>query len=332
MSNRDCAPAGHSSERLRRLVCVSLSPAIDKIVAVDHLVAGEIHRPDTLSAVPGGKALNAARAAACLGLSVVVVAVLAGHMGTWMEEALAGYGVAVRSVRVPGETRTCLSILDRSTGWLTEFYEVGLPIDAAAWATVEAAIAAEVAPDPAGTLVACSGSLPPLAPVDAYGRIVALAARAGARAAVDVGGEPLARAVAARPWLVKVNAREAADATGLPAGGEAETLAAARALRGAGASVAFVTRGVDGAVVVDEAGEAWRIGPPPERGPYPVGSGDSVLGGFLVGIAAGESVAEAARRGSAAGAVNALHPGQGMLDPADVARLELLVALERLDG
>jgi tagatose 6-phosphate kinase len=316
---------------VRRLVCVSVNAAIDKTASVDHLVPGEIHRPEMLSVLPGGKALNVARAARALGLEASVVAVLGGRAGDWTEEALAARGIPARAVRVAGETRTCLSVLDRATGSLTEFYEAGLDLDAAGWAAVEAALATELADDPSGTLAVVAGSLPPGAPVDGYGRLASIAAGAGARAAVDVGGAHLAAALPARPWLVKVNAREAAGATGIPGPDEAGALAAARALRAGGASAVLVTRGVAGAVLVDEAGTAWRIGPPPELGPYVVGSGDALLAGLAAALASGLPLPEAARGGAAAACANALVPGQGELDPADAARLLPHVTLERID-
>jgi 1-phosphofructokinase family hexose kinase len=325
-------PPGSTDEPVRRLLCVSFNTSIDKIVAVDRLTPGEIHRPELLSVVPGGKSLNVARAAAGLGMASSAVLVLAGHAGRWIEEALDDSGVTSRPVWIAGETRECLSILDRSTGRLTELYEAGPALDAVAWAAVEEALGAALAADPEGTLVSVSGSVPPGAPADAHTRIVALSRAAGARIVVDVGGRPLALAVAARPWLAKANAKEAADATGLPRGGEAETLAAARALRDAGASMVLVSRGEDGALFVDRAGAAWRLGPPPERGAFPVGSGDSLLGGFAAALAAGHPLGEAVRRGCAAAAANALHPGQAVVDPADVIRLLPAIRMERIDA
>jgi fructose-1-phosphate kinase PfkB-like protein len=52
-----------------------------------------------------------------------------------------------------------------------------------------------------------------------------------------------------------------------------------------------------------------------------VGSGDSALAGFLAAVADGATTAEAARHAVAAGTANALRPGQGDIDPADVARI-----------
>jgi tagatose 6-phosphate kinase len=314
----------------RRLVCVAFNAAVDKTAAVDRLVPGEIHRPELLSVVPGGKTINVARAAMTLGMPVTVVPVVGGHAGAWLEEALAAEGLASRPVRVPGESRTCLSVLDRSTGLLTEFYEPGLVLDADGWSAVETAVAAELEADPAGTVVVISGSLPGRATDDAGANLVRLVGRLGGRCAVDLGGRPLALAVEAGPWLVKVNAAEAADAAGLATGGEPEAVAAARVLRAMGAAEVVVTMGMLGSVVLGSDGKAWRIGPAPEHGPYAVGSGDSMLGGILAALATGATVREAARHGSAAATANALQPGQGHVDPADVARVLPIITLTEI--
>ena len=50
---------------------------------------------------PGGKGLNAARAAHALGAKAVAVALLRGHTGKWIEEMLGVEGVAVRAVVDP---------------------------------------------------------------------------------------------------------------------------------------------------------------------------------------------------------------------------------------
>ena len=83
-------------------------------------------------------------------------------------------------------------------------------------------------------------------------------------------------------------------------------------------------------IVVDEAGAAWRAGPSPERGDYPVGSGDAALAGFLAAIADGATTAQAARHAVAAGTANALQPGQAQIDPGDAARILPGVTLESI--
>ena len=181
-----------------------------------------------------------------------------------------------------------------------------------------------------GSLVVLAGSLPPGAPVDAYARLVLQSTSAGARSVVDADGATLGEALAARPWMVKVNVHEATAVAGLSGTDEAVSVAAARAIGELTGGIVVVTRGLDGAIVRDESGAAWRIGGPPERGRYPVGSGDSLLAGLVVGLASGFSLPEAARRGCAVGAANALVPGQGELDPADADRMLPAIILARI--
>jgi tagatose 6-phosphate kinase len=308
------------SFRPRRLVAVSLNAAIDKTSAVEHLVPGTIRRPRLLSMVPGGKAANVARAAHHLGLRASVIAILGGHAGRWYRAALEAQGIEARAVEVEGETRTCLSVLDESTGQLTELYEAGVRLSGDDWARVETALADALADDGPGTVVVLAGSLPRGAPVDAYGRLTRIASAAGARSVIDVDGPALSGSLADRPWLVKVNAHEAERATGV-ATGTADTAAeAGRFLLALGAVHAIVTRGVDGAVLASAEGD-WQVGPPPERGPFSVGSGDAFLAGLLVALAGGEELRQALATAGACGAATARIPGQGELDPADVARL-----------
>lgn len=302
-----------------RLVFIAANPSIDRLYEVDRLTDGAIHRPSAVVARPGGKGLNAARAAAALGARVTAVGIVAGRAGDWIVERLAEIGIDAPMARSAGETRTCVSILDRSTGTLTELYERGEEIGPAAWEALEALVARELDRGDVGAL-AFSGSLPPGAPTDGYARIARIAATRSVPVLADAYGPALAAVLAERPAVVKVNAAEAGGAVGLTIGDAASAVAAARVLRGRGAAAVIVTLGIAGAVVVTATGEA-RLVPPDIEGAYPVGSGDAFLAGLAAAVVRGETLVEAARFGIAAGIANALVPGAGELDPASAERL-----------
>jgi 1-phosphofructokinase family hexose kinase len=297
-----------------RILFVAANPSVDRLYEVERLAVGAIHRPELVVAVPGGKGLNAARAAASLGGRVTVVGIVGGRSGDWIRDEIAARGIEARWTSSAALTRTCVSILDRSTGDMTEIYERGEPIEATAWEELERAVAAELATGDVA-VVALSGSLPPGAPQIGFGRIAAMAGSVPVLA--DTYGAALRPVLAERPEVVKVNAGEAGEAMGIAVTDAASAAAAARALVEAGAANAVVTLGLDGAVVASAAGGA-RLVPPPTRGAYPVGSGDAFLGGMAVGFARGDGVVEAARLGLAAGIANALVPGAGELDPDEV--------------
>ena len=315
-----------------RLICVAPAPAIDRLEEVEALRAGAIHRPVAVTALPGGKGLNVARAAHRLGAPVTAVGFLAGHAGRWVEDALSGIGVSGRFTWVDGETRTCVSILDRATAELTEIYEPSPAVGAGDWdallALLDETMASHAAATGDGTIVTISGGLPTGSPDDAFARVVATAHAWGARTLVDAYGPGLAAALVKHPWLVKVNATEAAEALGADSvggpGAGIRDLAQALVERGAGNAV--VTAGSSGSVLVG-TGLELRLGPPPVRGRYPVGSGDAFLAGMAAGLAAGLGLGPAFFAGAGAAAANALVPGAGELDPDEARRLATRIAL-----
>ena len=115
---------------------------------------------------------------------------------------------------------------------------------------------------------------------------------------------------AARPALLKVNAVEAAQLTGRDSSATADEL---HERIGGEGKVVVVTRGAEGAVLIDEAGQEWH-GKLDSWGPYPVGSGDAFLAGLVVALERGASWPEALQAALGAGAANAELPGAGRLD------------------
>lgn len=309
-----------------RLISVAANPAIDRLLEVERLVPGTIHRPGTVRVAAGGQGLNVARAATLLGVRVTAVALLAGHAGRWIEGALAAEEIDGRFAWVDGETRMLTTIADRATGSLTELTEAGPPIDEAGWAALESTVRGALGGD--GRLVTMSGSLPPGAPAEGYARLIRIAAATGHLAAVD-GGAALLPALAAHAWLAKVDASEAAAVTGRPVEDVPSAALAARELARRGAANAVVTLGVAGAVALLD-GKAWHVGSPPRLGPYTVGSGDAFLAGFAVGRLEGLAVAETLALAAGAAAANALEPGAGVLDAALARSLAGEVTVERL--
>jgi 1-phosphofructokinase family hexose kinase len=311
------------------LVCIVPNPSIDRTAEVDRLEPGRIHRPESVVAVPGGKGLNVARAAQGLGLPVEAVSLLAGHAGRWIADELDRIGLAHRDAWTAGETRSCLSILDRSTGLLTEIYEPGPAVAAPEWdAFLEAIGDAARAAGP-GALIALSGSLPRGVPSDAAAAIVRSAASAGGRCLVDTSGPHLAAALTARPFLVKVNATEAAPVLERPVADEAAAVEAAAEIVGRGAGSAVITRGAAGAVGWDGA-SAWAVDPPPGAGAHTVGSGDAFLAGLAAGLRSGDPLPECLRRAAAVAAASTRVAGTGNVDATAIDELFDRTAVRRL--
>ena len=297
------------------IVCLAANPSIDKLFEIERLVKGDIHRPLGFVQAAGGKGLNVARAAHALGVDVTAVALLRGHAGKWLQEQLSAEGVPGAFVWAHGENRSSLSVADRATGSLTEFYEHGAVVPAAAW--TELMQTASELWSPGGWLT-ISGSLPRGAPDDGYRDLVEEARAAGVHVAVDAEGERLRLALDAGPEVVKLNQAEARELLGVPTARREEALAAAsklRALAGGDGHGGVVTRGADGVVVAAPDGTLYE-GRLYVRGRYPVGSGDAFLAGLISGLDRGEAWDESLCIALGAATANAELAGAGKLDPA----------------
>jgi 1-phosphofructokinase family hexose kinase len=297
------------------IVCLAANPSIDKLFEIERLVKGDIHRPQGFIQVAGGKGLNVARSAHSLGAEVVAAALLRGHAGKWLEEQLSAEGVNSSSVWCHGENRSSLSVADRETGGLTEFYERGSVVPAAAWAELMQTVSEAWR---TGGWLTISGSLPRGAPDDGYRDLVAEARAAGVRVAVDAEGERLRLALEARPDVVKVNQAEARELLGVPTARREEALSAASKLRdlaGGDGHAGIVTRGADGVVLAAPDGTLIE-GMLYVRGRYPGGSGDAFLAGLITALDRAEAWDEALCVALGAATANAELAGAGKLDPA----------------
>jgi 1-phosphofructokinase family hexose kinase len=302
------------------IVCLAANPSIDKLFEIDRLIKGDIHRPDGFVQTAGGKGLNVARAVQALGAEVMAVALLRGHAGRWLADQLEAEGVPGSHVWTHGESRSSLSVADRETGSLTEFYERGAVVPAAAWVELMSATAALF---DGTSWLTISGSLPRGAPDEGYRDLVTEARQAGVEVAVDAEGERLRLALEARPAIVKVNQAEARDLLGIPTARREEALAAARKLRGlAGGDghAGLVTRGAEGVVLAAPDGTLYE-GRLYVRGRYPVGSGDAFLAGLVTGLERGAAWDEALQLALGAATANAELPGAGKLDAARAQEL-----------
>ncbi|MCO7275014.1 1-phosphofructokinase family hexose kinase [Cellulosimicrobium cellulans] len=291
---------------------LALSPSLDVTYVVDALEG--IQRPREVRRVGGGKALNAVRAAASLGARTTAVAVLAGGSGEDVAAGARADGVDLRVV--PGEhpTRTCVSVLAAETGALTEIYERAVPVGPD---TLDRAVglALDLATHHGGWWL-LSGGLPGTIAPSVVGAVVGRLRAAGARVAVDSHGPALAGAVGEGPDLVKVNRVEAAELLGVPEDTPGPALVTG--IRDRSGGLVVVTDGAEGAWASDGT-SVLRVRLGGHVGRFPVGSGDSFLGGMLVALDTGASLAAAVALGAAAGTANAQVPGAAVLD-ADLAR------------
>ena len=304
---------------------------IDRTAVLAELRPGEVLRFERVVVTPGGKGLNVARAARALGHPALLVSLVPGHVGRAAAALIAEEGIELSGVPCAGELRSTMIVQERG-GRTTVLNEPGPTVDERRWADYENAVRGRLT---SRSVLVCSGSVPPGAPADAYGRLTQIAHGAGARAIVDAAGSTLLRALDAAPDVVTPNLAEAEGALGLGTGGASvesgddarpRALAAAEALLRQGARAAVVTADAAGAAVASEAGAEWIAAPRVAEVRNPIGAGDVLLSGLAAALERGEGLADATRAGVAAASASVEWPTAGELDPARARVLAALMA------
>ena len=299
--------------------------SLDKSMRTDQIRIGGVSRVSEVRAWPGGKGAHVALTAAALGEPVRLVGLIDDTNRALFEDFLGARGVEFHGVATTGRLRTCLAVRD-GEGRVTELLEPGPEVDAGTRREILARFRALAAD--AQVSVLC-GSLPPGMEPSDYAGLAAELGAAGRRCGVDTSGEPLRRAVDARPFLVKPNRDEAAALLDAPVGSVGEAARAARALEARGVALPVVSLGAEGAVACWQ-GRVFHAAVA-VRAVNPVGSGDCLLGGMAVALARGGSAEEALRLGVACGAANAATPETGVVRREDAEALLPRVATTALE-
>lgn len=292
---------------------VTVNPAIDYVVRLDHLTAGEIHRSLGESLHIGGKGINVSLVLAALGLPSRALGFAAGYTGQAIEEGLRAAGIPSDFVRLDeGATRINVKIKSGAAEAPAETEINGRGPSVPADKLGELISKTECLAD--GDTLVLAGSLPATLPSDTYEQMLARLAGRHVRTVVDATGDLLRRVLPYRPFLVKPNREEMSELFGRELRTAEDIVACARILQEAGAQNVLVSLAGDGALLLDECGRVHTIGACRGTVVNSVGAGDSMVAGFLAGCERADAegrpdYAYALRLGTAAGGATAFSEG-----------------------
>jgi 1-phosphofructokinase family hexose kinase len=322
------------------VLVVTPNLCFDRTLWVEAFEAGTVSRPHRVLAGAGGKGVNVARALRCLGAQPQLAGLLPTEDGDRFVQLLADEGQSLLSVGVAGSVRVATIVVEDS-GRATVFNEPGPTVGASEQAALLDRLEQAVSAEP-GTVVACSGSLPPGLPDDTYGRVVEIVQRHGGVAVVDGARAALAASLSYGPDVVTPNLAEARgmiagttlepphEETSLEADREA-AFVAAHGLRERGARRAVVTVGAHGVAWVDADGTERWLDAHEVRLTNPIGAGDAFVAGLVWSLALEPTAWQAAVANATAVAGAAVeHEVAGYLDPMRV--VELLAVRSGAEG
>lgn len=280
---------------------LTFNPAIDYVVWIDQLRPGETNRSRAEEIQFGGKGINVSTVLASLGLDTVALGFVAGFTGEALDRAVTDRGVRTDFIRLSGgTTRINVKLKGDSE---TEINAQGPVISQADIGKLYE----KLEKIQSGDTLVLAGSVPGTLPRNIYEEILSHMSGRGIRFVVDATGELLTNVLKYHPYLIKPNRAELEEICGRTLDTDEKIAAAAKELQARGAVNVLVSMGGDGALLADESGKIHRRQAIPGKVINTVGSGDSMVAGFLAGAEQGYD--HALELGSAAGSATAFSLG-----------------------
>ena len=282
---------------------VTLNPSIDYVVHLDRLVNGITNRTTGEEYYFGGKGINVSHVLAQLDLDNTALGFVAGFTGEAIEKGTKHPRITTDFIHLKeGVSRINVKIKSEEE---TEINGQGPHIDDEALA----AFMEKTDSIKDGDTLILSGSIPKTMPDDVYERILERLSGRRIRIVVDATKKLLMNSLKYKPFLIKPNRQEISEMFGVEVKDEETTLFYARKLQEMGAKNVLVSLGGDGAMLLDEYGRVHKEGVIKGKVLNTVGSGDSMVAGFVAGCIKRNDYAYALRLGSACGNATAFLDG-----------------------
>ena len=281
---------------------VTLNPALDYVIQIDHFELGVINRNQNENVYYGGKGINVSGILNELGIRSTALGFIAGFTGDSLEEGLRKNGISTDFIRVrDGMTRINVKVKSEEE---TEINGKGPQITEADFMALLKQIQKLNTED----IVVLSGSIPSCMKEDTYERIIR-ELPAGVRFLADAEKKLLLNVLPYRPFLIKPNVLELAELFETEFHSREEIIGYARRLQEQGAVNVLVSMAKDGAVLLDETGTVHYCAAASGTVVNSVGAGDSMVAGFLAGFLKTGDYAYALKLGTACGGATAFHSG-----------------------
>ncbi|MBQ1214909.1 MAG: 1-phosphofructokinase [Firmicutes bacterium] len=278
---------------------VTFNPAIDYVVYVSELKVGKTNRSQHEDVFLGGKGINVSTMLNNLGVENKALGFVAGETGELVEQGLKERGMDTDFIRLPeGDTRINVKVRGKLE---TEVNGSGPHIPDVYIQQLMEKLEQVKDED----VIVLSGSVPRSVSKDVYANIMEQMKGRPVKIVVDAAGDLMKNVLPHRPFLIKPNRAELEGLAGKVLGRTREIMRSAKDLQAQGARNVLVSLGGDGALLLDETGKFHRIGVPKGELKTSVGSGDSMVAGFLAGYQKTGDYVTALRTGAACGSASA---------------------------
>lgn len=279
---------------------VTFNPALDYILELDKLEIGKIQKSKTELILPGGKGINVSTVLTNLEVENIALGYKAGFVGAEIERLLRnmnvktdfidlGEGNSRINVKISGEEETAINTNGPkiSENKILELLEKLKTLNE-------------------NDYLVLSGSIPNSIKDDIYEKICSIVKKQNVKIVVDATKNLLVQALKYNPFLIKPNNEELGEIFGAEIHTKEDAYVYGKKLKEMGAKNVLVSMGKTGAALIDEAGQEYFLKSPEGKRVNTVGSGDSMVAGFIAGFLKYNNYNDALKMGVSAGSASAL--------------------------
>lgn len=274
---------------------VTLNPALDYVMRVGKLRYDDINRSQSEDIYYGGKGINVSVILTRLGVENIALGFVGGFTGDKLTQMLESDGIRCDFNKLKsGSTRINVKIKAD-----TEFdvNAQGPDIDE----SQVRALLDKFDRIKKDDYLVLAGSIPKSLSDDIYERMLSKLQDKEVNFVVDATGDLLIKSLKYKPFLVKPNHHELGDLFGVITKTTDEIVKYAKKLQKLGARNVLVSRGKDGAILIDENFLVTEVDNIEGRVVSSVGCGDSMVGGFIAGYIEQGDYSYALKLGAACG-------------------------------
>lgn len=286
---------------------VTLNPALDYVIQVDHFQVGQINRNKKENIYFGGKGINVSFILNELDIHSTALGFIAGFTGQALKEELMKVGILTDFVEVEkGMTRINVKMKSQEE---TEINGMGPLIEKDDFQK----FCSQIQHLGKGDMLVLSGSIPSCMDSDTYEKILETL-NPDVDIVVDAERDLLLKVLKYHPFLIKPNNIELAQMFHVDIKTEEDIIFYAKELQKKGARNVLISMAKDGAILVDENQCVHKMGVAKGKVVNSVGAGDSMVAGFIAGYMKTKDYLYALKLGTACGGATAFHSGLATRD------------------
>ena len=276
---------------------LTLNPSIDYVLRIEQFDDGQTIRSKSEEKYPGGKGIMVSKLLKNLGAKSINIGFLGGFTGEFIKNKL---GIDEEFTKISDDSRINVKLK----------YDTETEINAQGPQIKEEEIEGflnyldDLEED---DFVIISGSIPKSLGDDFYRVIVNLLEMNNVRFALDTSGKKLFKLSSYKPFLVKPNKDELSEIFEDKIDSDEKIVKYARKLIDQGAENVIVSLGKDGSMFVDN-NIAYKAKPIEGKLINSVGSGDSMVAGYIYGYMKGLSKIDSYKLAIACGSATAFSP------------------------